>query len=246
MPTVTIAKNGAFCGLTGGGGAQGGGGLRGEVRGFSRQSRKRLIDLLHQVDRAAVDVPLFVTLTYPAEWPADWQEYKAHLAAWLKRLQRAYPDASVIWRLEYQKRGAPHYHILVFGVSFLPVEWVSSSWFEVVGSGDVRHLQAGTQVARVLTWRGASFYVAKYLGKVQEYASIPTGRLWGVRGDLPVDLVELELSWDSWHKVRRVLGKWYKRKTGRPAWWVSQRRAGITAYLPEAEAARLLAWAVAA
>jgi len=245
MPKVTIATGGAFCMLTGGGGGQVGGGPRGEVRGFSFQSRKRLIDLLHQVDRAAVDVPLFVTLTYPAEWPADWKEYKRHLKAWVLRLRRAYPDASVIWRLEYQKRGAPHYHVLVFGIPFLPIEWVSSSWFEVVGSGDVRHLAAGTQVARVLTWRGASYYCAKYLGKVQSGDGIPTGRIWGKSGPLPVDLVELELSWDSWHRVRRVLGRWYKRKTGRPAWWVSQRRAGITAYLPEADAARLLAWAVA-
>jgi len=62
---------------------------------------------------------------------------------------------------------------------------------------------------------------------------------------LPIDLVEVELTWSAWHKMRRVLRGWYRRKTGRRAWWCSQRGSGITAYLPEQEAARLLAWSVA-
>jgi len=244
MPTVTVAKGGAFCKLTGECGPGGQGGNKAEIRGFSRQSRKRLIDLIHQVDRSAQNPPLFVTLTYPAEWPSDWKVYKRHLDSWIKRLRRRWPNASLIWRLEYQKRGAPHYHILLFGVRYVPASWLSRSWYEVVSSGDEKHLMAGTQVARVYTWRGAAFYCAKYLGKVCEYASMPTGRMWGVRGDLPIHLVGIDLSWRAFHRLRRVLRTFYEKNTGRRAWWTSQRGAGITAYIGEKTAARALAWAV--
>ena len=245
VPTLTVALGGQFAALRGEGYPGGrGGGTRGEVRGFSRESRKRLIDLIHQVDRSALRPPLFVTLTYPGEWPSDWQEYKRDLHNWLRRLARRYPAASVIWRLEFQKRGAAHYHVLVFGVTDLPKDWLSASWYEVVASGDVRHLAAGTQVATVHTWRGASFYCAKYLGKLCEFGTVDTGRCWGVRGDLPVELVEVALSWREFHQVRRVFRHWYERTVGREAWWCSQRGAGITAYLPEGEVARVLAWAV--
>jgi len=245
MPSVTVAAGGAYVALHGGGGPGYGGGIRGTVRGFSRQSRKRLIDLIHQVDRSRTGVPLFVTLTYPREWPSDWREYKGHLHTWLKRLERRYPGASVIWRLEYQKRGAPHYHVLVFGVPYLPHKWVSRTWFEVVGSGDDRHLAAGTEVAKVRTWRGASFYCAKYLGKLCEFGTVDTGRMWGVRGTLPIELETFALTWHQWHRARRVLRRWLKRKVGLRAWWCSQRGAGITAYLPEGEWARVHAWVVA-
>jgi hypothetical protein len=85
VPTLTVALGGQFAALKGEGYPGGrGGGVRGEVRGFSRESRKRLIDLIHQVDRSMVRPPLFVTLTYPREWPSDWQEYQRDLHNWLR------------------------------------------------------------------------------------------------------------------------------------------------------------------
>jgi hypothetical protein len=245
VPTVTVATGGAYARLQGEGPPRAEtGSIRGVVQGFSRWSRKRLTDLVHQVDRST-SKPLFVTLTYPAAYPTDWQETKRHLHNWLRRLMRRWPGASVIWRLEYQKRGAPHYHVLVFGVPFLPKRWVSRSWFEVVGSGDDKHLAAGTQVVRVRSWRGAAYYCSKYLSKASEGHPSETGRMWGTRGVLPIELVDVVLTWEQFWKVRRVFRGWYERVTGRRAWWCSQRGSGLTAYLPEGEAARVLAWAVA-
>lgn len=245
MPTLTVALGAAYAALHGEArpGA-GGGGIRGIIGGFSGASRKRMIDLVHQVDRNAVNPPLFVTLTYPGEYPTDWRVYKRHLDSWLKRLLRRWPGAGVLWRLEYQRRGAPHYHVLVFHVSFIPADWLAESWYQVVGSGDSRHLAAGTQVARVHTWRGASYYCAKYLAKTCEGADLPTGRMWGIRGEVPIDLLEVPLTWEQFHRMRRVFRGWYERQTGRRAWWTSQRGSGITAYLPDGEVARVLAWAV--
>src|SRR6185503_11803793 len=100
-------------------------------------------------DRARLSPSLFVTLTYPKQFPSDPGSYRSHLASFFKRLKRAFPTFSAIWKLEFQKRGAPHYHVLIFGVPFLAKEWLSRCWYAIARSGDERHFRAGTQVQRV-------------------------------------------------------------------------------------------------
>jgi len=75
------------------------------------------------------------------------------LKIFLQRFKRAYPDASAIWKLEPQKRGAPHYHMLVWGVEMsefsyssngtgLPfASWVPTIWHQIAGHGDKRHFE---------------------------------------------------------------------------------------------------------
>lgn len=163
-----------------------GGGLRGKVTGFSSSSRRRLMRLVGIVDQRC-DPPLFVTLTYPGVWPEDGRVWKRHLDNFSKRLERKFPGVGSIWKLEAQARGAPHFHLLLWGVAYKEVLlWASQAWYEVVGSGDVRHLHAGTQVQWIRSWHGVMSYASKYLGKV---ASPPegrgwqtVGRFWGVRG----------------------------------------------------------------
>ena len=68
-----------------------GGGKRGRVKGFSRASRRRLLDVLNQIKRPAVQSALFVTLTYPGEWPKAWERWKRDIDTFGKRLRRQYP-----------------------------------------------------------------------------------------------------------------------------------------------------------
>jgi hypothetical protein len=58
-------------------------------------------------------------------------------------------------------------------------EWVSLVWYEIVGSDDLAHLQAGTKVERVRSARGVMAYAAKYIAKAEDKAP-PAGRWWGV------------------------------------------------------------------
>jgi len=158
--------------------ARTGGGLRGRVCGFSRASRRRLLRTLGRVNQAAV--PLFVTLTYPAVWPSDGAVVKIHFDRWVKRLHRAFPAAGVVWKLELQRRGAPHFHCLVWGAEYAELlAWASRAWYECVGSADERHLRAGVRVERLRTWRGVRSYASKYLGKTGDWGDL--GRVWGVR-----------------------------------------------------------------
>jgi hypothetical protein len=174
---------------------QHGGGIRSEITQFTRKSRKRLMSLLGQLDKTCI--PLFGTLTYPENFTADARTWKRDLDNLDKRMARKFPDSAMVWKLEPQKRGAPHFHLLVWGVdhhqlrSFLPFAWA-----EVVGSDDKNHLLwhlgllgNGNKhcVQKVRSWRGVRSYASKYMGKIidmplmQESGWASPGRFWGVR-----------------------------------------------------------------
>lgn len=158
-----------------------GGGVRGKVTKFSREARKRMIKKLAEFDRETLSKALFITLTYPAEYP-DGKRAKRDFFTFCKRLKRKYPGAGWLWREELQKRGAPHYHMLVMGVDFIPYQWVASAWYEVCGRISDKHLKAGTEVRRVKSYKHCVYYVSKYLAKEDLEVEAELGRRWGVGG----------------------------------------------------------------
>ncbi|MCP5034473.1 MAG: hypothetical protein GY939_21950 [Actinomycetia bacterium] len=113
-----------------------------------------------------------------------------------------YPVAAM-WKREFQERGAPHLHL--FG--WFPwrmgdislTQWLSTNWFQVVKSGDARHLLAGTGVdheqslkmsdpSRVGNYF-ASYATAKGYKDYQNHAPVDwvnrngsVGRCWGYVG----------------------------------------------------------------
>jgi hypothetical protein len=132
--------------------------LAGIVRTFSRGSKRRLGRTIASIDWADVilvgDRLALVTLTYPGDWrtvcPKPAYAYR-HLRALAKRFNRATGrNLTAVWKREFQRRGAPHFHLLAplpTHVGAEPVrEWFARNWYEVVGSGDERHRNAGTGV----------------------------------------------------------------------------------------------------
>jgi hypothetical protein len=86
-----------------------GGGIRDRVRGFSRQSRRNLLRRLASINRSTFRAfkghLIFVTLTYPHQYPKASTLCKAHLKALRKRLQRKYEPFAAFWRLvHFQNR----------------------------------------------------------------------------------------------------------------------------------------------
>jgi hypothetical protein len=168
------------------------GGERGEVKGYSRAARKRLLEKIHTITRAAA-LPQFVTLTFPDFFP-DPKTAKRTLDTLFKRLKRAFPDVSAIWRMEEidRKSGqnvgqiAPHFHLLVWGA--VPAAWLDRAWWEVNGKSDYAHLKHGADAQALESWAGAVFYCAKYLAKVDSGEARASGRCWGVhnRAALPL------------------------------------------------------------
>jgi hypothetical protein len=201
-----------------------------------------LLFLLQSLNKLAIEhLPLFLTLTYPAVWDDDPELWKAHLEALWKRIYRRYPQASMVWRLEPQKRGAPHYHVLLFGVRFIEKEWLSAAWYEVVGSSDEKHLRFGSRVEQIKTWRGVMAYASKYVAKLPDETIEFTyvGRWWGIKGgkNLPVDWFSGVLSFPQFYFMRRVLRRYLRRAGVRLR---SGRFVGASAFLPSEVGLRLL------
>ncbi len=199
---------------------------RGTITEFSKRSRHRLLFKLGGIDqRQILYRPLMVTLTYPLDWPPSPARWKQDLQALVKRLLRRYPSAAVIWRMEPQKRGAPHFHLLIFNVRFLPFGQVATWWADIT-DGDPASC---SRVERVRSWRGVMSYASKYLAKLdgddRQFLSgaggkslSEVGRLWGVINAeaLPTDVREWALAIGQFHKLRRILNR-HKRSILRRA-----------------------------
>lgn len=177
---------------------------RGNVSGFSAKSRLRLMRTLASVRRD--NLPLFVTLTFPENYP-NIQKAKTFLDSFIKRLARKFPNVAGVWKLEPQKRGAPHFHLLVWGASYIDmVCFVPTAWYEIVGSNDVNHLAwhrgelgHGNKlcVQQIEKQKGVFWYASKYMSKIVSEKYADWGRWWGVffRKRLPVgEIINVEVT----------------------------------------------------
>lgn len=130
---------------------------------WSAKSRSRMVASFASADWSGLladsSRPLgMLTLTYPGDWLTvcpSGRTLKRQLRAFLERWRRAVGSRLVgAWKLEFQRRGAPHIHVLtgvpamVGGVKF--EHWLSRTWAAVVDARDplerARHLLAGTAV----------------------------------------------------------------------------------------------------
>jgi hypothetical protein len=146
------------------------GGRRGTVTEWSRKSRLEMIRKIARVDwtlfQYACSRPGWaagmVTLTAPSDWLVvfpDGRTAKRALEAFRAAYERQWGPAMGPWKLEFQHRGAPHFHL------FLPCQrtpafraWVSVTWARIVGADQTTvvddqgrteydlHLLAGTGV----------------------------------------------------------------------------------------------------
>ena len=161
------------------------GNVRGKITKWSRKSQMRFKQKLATLEQNKLSEALEITLTYPKEFPCadDHETYKTHLgymSMWLQR--RGFSGA---WKLEFQTRGAPHYHILAIPPNKLKGlgelrKAIAEQWYRIVRSEDPKHLKAGTEVSTIKSPEGIIGYMASYMAKKDQ--TLPnnfTGRYWG-------------------------------------------------------------------
>lgn len=151
-----------------------------EITAWSRKSRANMVRTLCSLDYGPMladphRLPAMITLTYPGDWltvAPDGRSVKRHLDALRLRYRRAWGEPiTALWKLEFQRRGAPHFHLLMVpphgiagsvrqaqakrqrpavgdGMTFRA--WLSATWADVVDHPDpvqrMRHEVAGTGV----------------------------------------------------------------------------------------------------
>jgi hypothetical protein len=112
---------------------------RSKIVRFSKRSARRL----RHVVRNTEDIwKAFITLTYPENFPSNGRKVKAHLNTFLQYLRRK--RIKTVWILEFQSRGAPHFHIIVSGQ--IDKNELAERRYRIVGSRDEKHLRAGTRI----------------------------------------------------------------------------------------------------
>jgi len=159
------------------------------------------------------DYHIMGTLTYPAEYPKDGRIVKGHLRAFIERCRRYHEKNgnngwSIFWFLEFQERGAPHFH---FFTNFeIDKGLLALWWHDIVDSRDSRHLLAGTRIEYLRAGRSGTLgYAAKYAAKSSQKEVPPcfanVGRFWGAVGLVSCHAFFLLVSFDD------LLGETHKR-----------------------------------
>lgn len=202
---------------------------------FTPASRRRLMRKINSINREEAGLPFFITLTYHDHWPETSVGRKRHMDALQKRMERVYGPFSAIWRLEFQKRGAPHYHLLAFVAPEQIVPYlgqglrrhrraaelrlrnnVSWMWNEIVDPSDTQHLAAGTAVEEIRSWNGVTSYAAKYMGKLEtlQKGLESPGRFWGVwrKKMLPISYEHTQITLPHFFQMRRVMKRYGRLK----------------------------------
>lgn len=161
---------------------------RSEIVRFSAGAASRMGRYLREAD---AKYSYMHTLTYPGEYPSDGRLVKYQLKRYLQEVTRLADsngrkrECSHFWFIEFQKRGAPHFHI--FTTEFVDFKICAKLWFDIVNSGDSKHLKAGVRVEKLIKGRkGMICYAKKYAIK-QSQKEVPeiyqnVGRFWGVHG----------------------------------------------------------------
>lgn len=211
--------------------------IRSEVVEWSRKSRGRMLKTLNALDWDQLRPLLWLGLTYPAQYP-EGLESKQDLKAFKERWRRQYGSPKGAWKMEFQRRGAPHYHLLLKHPPGHQVEevrvWVAEAWYQACGKTDDKHLLAGTSCE---AWRSdkspASYFAGYGSQSSKEYQQeAPTGtkpgRYWGIWGIKP-QWVEVELPRSAWIRLRRTIRRVRESRRLKDGRRVKLRRKGSLA-----------------
>lgn len=165
-------------------------GRRGSVVSFSSASRRRMMNLLNKIKISAFEHFVFATFTFHHPL-ASSEEYRRVFHRFFVSLRKR--CKGFIWRIEFQKRGVPHLHILIYSLN--------SSFDDVVNLWLTSSCQADDRdavdfhfgripgsrfcIEPLHNKKKAMKYASKYCAKDDEVSFGFLGRRWGYWGDIP-------------------------------------------------------------
>lgn len=128
-----------------------------------------------------------LTLTF-CQIPHDGRDVKKALNTVLTYLRRTYAPLDYIWFLEFQKRGSPHFHVLL-NIGPGDLVGLSDVWVRAQKLSPADALKAYRVTTHESTWQqvrksdGAKRYLLKYALKTYQ-KNVPlayqnVGRFWG-------------------------------------------------------------------
>lgn len=164
-------------------------GVRGTIKTRSNQSVRRLVEAIATHSALLTEKLAFITLTYGKEAP-DWATARRHFKAWRDAVRRLNPDMLGFWVSELQKRGAPHFHLLVRLPLGTAGGQIKSQWLRISGNNgsfEADRERYGFHIRHTDTLNdgvAGSLYLAKVLTlekiKSSQQGTVENrGRTWG-------------------------------------------------------------------
>jgi len=166
---------------------------RGQIKGFTKGARLRMLRMIASINWGSVKHGVFITLTYPDEHAdRSMGERNTDKYLFMRYIEKHLgKKVGVIWRLEWEPRKSgkrlgqltAHWHLIVFGIKFIPKDVVRSFWQCVLrADGPVV-----TWIDGITTGKKLARYVGKYCSKLPEADVLDNstylnsqGRHWGV------------------------------------------------------------------
>lgn len=179
--------------------------LENDIKDFSSKSRQRLFQKFNKINYSKYGIPIFLSLTWHYDDPQNKKSLKTFLRNFLKRLIRLLPPFQYIWKFEYQERGTPHFHIIIFPESKtynFSEEKIKSEitrhWLELKQCKCDDCKRYAVKIVRCETLKMSLSYIAKEIAKVShDYLEHDLGRIWGSSNNLDMtrkDLIEINLN----------------------------------------------------
>jgi len=201
---------------------------RSEIKILSRRSLSRLTFLVMTTRTRFASM---LTLTYGQNYPIDGRRVKESINKFLVGMRRKFQGFEYIWFLEFQRRGAPHLHIVttlsntsIARRRVMAKIWLNASspgayWYSDLKTRELKHTAQTVYGVHCheKAWEmirspdGASRYVLKYaLKKSQKivprsYRNV--GRFWGKSaGVTPGDGEEIDVDESDMREYLKSMG----------------------------------------
>lgn len=184
----------------------------GKKRAVQTLSKSSLSRLAFTAQNTGVEFASMLTLTYGKIYPGDGVVVKKSLNRFLTFLRKRYAPLSYLWFLEFQKRGAPHVHLMI-GIKVVRTDrllvagmWLQATMAFSVLDREIEPLDFADCCLKM--WRvhkhekswenlrsrdGARGYITKYASKPHQKV-VPkefhnVGRFWGHSRDVKAKIL---------------------------------------------------------
>lgn len=209
-----------------------------DIQSFSYKSRLNLIKTLAKVRFSKYQTVRFVTLTYHGDWNTNQQLVANEFSRFRRDLLTFYPNCHWIWRVELQKRGAPHLHLIFvsqennrhFELDKMKQN-ITAIWFRHKRCNCEHCEQYAVDVKRVTSNKAVASYVCKYTAKtVITNKTVWTKRHWGTTYNLDTSAVDVlkmtGLMACTFRRIARRLVKSQRTKLSKQFYYMKKYRCG--------------------
>lgn len=191
------------------------------IKKFSQNSRRRLSNNLGKIRFELYNLKILCTLTFHEKFPLEKSSLKKLVDNFNKSLKRFDEGLEYIWKLEFQKRGAPHFHYILLSKNNYSLEkkkklnqFLRETWIRLVADDSEDFKKHSLDFREIYNDAKTVNYLLKYVGKIDESTdNIELGRYWALSNKIdfsPLRVVNVDE--DFYESLRIILLRYIKQK----------------------------------